>query len=90
MIIVKTREEIELMRESALVVSKTLGMLAKEVKPGVTTSKLDKMAEEFIREQGAIPGFLGLYDCPSTLLCSTNEAVVHGLPTNVPLKNHCI
>ena len=86
MIIVKTREEIELMRESALVVSKTLGMLAKEVKPGVTTSKLDKMAEEFIREQGAIPGFLGLYDCPSTLLCSTNEAVVHGLPTNVPLK----
>lgn len=86
MIIQKTREEIELMRESALVVSKTLGMLAKEVKPGVTTSKLDKMAEEFIREQGAIPGFLGLYDCPSTLLCSTNEAVVHGLPTNTPLK----
>lgn len=86
MIIQKTREEIELMRESALVVSKTLGMLAKEVKPGITTSKLDKMAEEFIREQGAIPGFLGLYDCPSTLLCSTNEAVVHGLPTHVALK----
>ena len=86
MIIQKTREEIELMRESALVVSKTLGMLAKEVKPGITTSKLNKMAEEFIREQGAIPGFLGLYDCPSTLLCSTNEAVVHGLPTNNPLK----
>lgn len=86
MIVQKTREEIELMRESALIVSKTLGMLAKEVKPGMTTSKLDKMAEEFIRLQGAIPGFLGLYDCPSTLLCSTNEAVVHGLPTNVPLK----
>ena len=86
MIVQKTREEIELMRESALIVSKTLGMLAKEVKVGVTTAKLDKMAEEFIREQGAIPGFLGLYDCPSTLLCSTNEAVVHGLPTNTPLK----
>ncbi len=86
MIIQKTREEIELMRQSALVVSKTLGMLAKEVKPGMTTFKLDKMAEEFIRSQGAIPGFLGLYDCPSTLLCSTNEAVVHGLPTNFPLK----
>ncbi|HNQ27243.1 MAG TPA: type I methionyl aminopeptidase [Aquaticitalea sp.] len=86
MIITKTAEEIALMRESALVVSRTLGMLAKELKPGVTTAYLDKLAEEFIREQGAIPGFLGLYDCPSTLLCSTNEAVVHGLPTNVPLK----
>jgi methionyl aminopeptidase len=87
MIIVKTREEIELMRQSALVVSKTLGMLAKETKEGVTTMQLDKLAEDFIRAQGAIPGFLGLYDCPSTLLCSVNEAVVHGLPTNKPLKN---
>lgn len=87
MIIQKSREEIELMRESALVVSKTLGMLAKEVKVGMTTAKLDKMAEEYIRAQGAIPGFLGLYDCPSTLLCSTNEAVVHGLPTDIPLKD---
>ena len=86
MIIVKTKEEIELMRQSALVVSKTLGMLAKEVKAGVTTMQLDKLAEDFIREQGALPGFLGLYDCPSTLLCSVNEAVVHGLPTNTPLK----
>ena len=86
MIVIKTREEIELMRESALVVSKTLGMLAKEVKAGVTTQQLDTLAEDFIRSQGAIPGFLGLYDCPSTLLCSVNEAVVHGLPTNIPLK----
>lgn len=86
MIITKTLEEIELMRESALVVSKTLGMLAREVKPGVTTNHLDKMAEEFIREQGAVPGFLGLYGCPSTLLTSVNEAVVHGLPTDIPLK----
>lgn len=87
MIIVKTREEIELMRQSALIVSKTLGMLAKEVKEGVTTKHLDTIAEEFIRDHGALPGFKGLYDCPSTLLCSVNEAVVHGLPTNTPLKN---
>ena len=86
MIIVKTREEIELMRESALIVSKTLGMLAKEIKPGVTTKQLDKLAEDFIRAQNALPGFLGLYNCPSTLLCSVNEAVVHGLPTDIPLK----
>lgn len=86
MIIVKTKEEIELMREAALVVSRTLGMLAKEIKPGVTTNTLNKMAEEYIRSQGAIPGFLGLYDCPSTLLTSVNEAVVHGLPTDIPLK----
>ena len=87
MIIAKTKDEIELMRQSALVVSKTLGMLAKEVKAGVTTNQLDKLAEDFIREQGALPGFLGLYDCPSTLLCSVNEAVVHGLPTDIPLKD---
>jgi len=86
MIELKTLEEIELMRESALIVSKTLGMLATELKPGVTTKYLDKIAEDFIRAQGALPGFLGLYGCPSTLLTSTNEAVVHGLPTDVPLK----
>ena len=86
MIIPKTLDEIELMRESALVVSKTLGMLASEIKPGVTTAYLDKLAEEFIRAQGAVPGFLGLYGCPCTLLASVNEAIVHGLPTNRPLE----
>lgn len=86
MIIPKTIEEIELMREAALVVSKTLGMLAKKVQPGITTQELNDIAEEFIRDNDAIPGFLGLYDCPSTLLTSVNEAVVHGLPTNIPLK----
>ena len=85
MIEIKTKEEIEIMRESALVVSKTLGMLAKEVKPGVTTLYLDKLAEEFIREQGAIPGFLGLYDFPNTLCMSPNAQVVHGFPTDEPL-----
>lgn len=87
MIILKTREEIELMREAALIVSKTLGMLAKEIKPGVTTNQLDTKAEEYIRSLGALPGFKGLYGCPSTLLCSVNEAVVHGLPTDRPLQD---
>ncbi|OYQ33138.1 type I methionyl aminopeptidase [Flavobacterium cyanobacteriorum] len=86
MIIPKTAEEIVLMRESALIVSKTLGMIAAEIKPGVTTLQLDKMAEEFIRDHGAVPGFLGLYGCPSTLLTSVNEQVVHGLPTNRPIE----
>jgi len=85
MIILKSREEIELMRESALVVSKTLGMLASEVKPGVTTLRLDKLAEEYIREQGAVPGFLGLYDFPNSLCVSPNAQVVHGIPNETPL-----
>lgn len=87
MIIQKTREEIELMRESALLVSKTLGMIATEIKPGITTLQLDKLAETFIRDHKAIPGFLGLYGCPSTLLTSVNEQVVHGLPTNRPIED---
>ncbi|MBT8311087.1 MAG: type I methionyl aminopeptidase, partial [Flavobacteriaceae bacterium] len=86
MIIVKTKDEIELMRESALIVSKTLGMLASEVKPGVTTMYLDSLAETFIRDHGAIPGFLGLYDFPNTLCVSPNEQVVHGIPNKDPLK----
>ena len=86
MIKIKTREEIELMRESALIVSKTLGEVAKAIKPGVTTLQLDKIAEEFIRDHGAIPGFLGLYDFPNTLCMSPNEQVVHGIPNSDPLK----
>ncbi len=85
MIIQKSKEEIELMREAALVVSKTLGMLASEVKPGVTTLYLDKLAEEFIRDHQAIPGFLGLYDFPNTLCMSPNAQVVHGIPNDTPL-----
>lgn len=83
---IKTAEEIELMRESALIVSKTLGMIAAEVKPGVTTLQLDAMAETFIRDQGAVPGFLGLYDFPNSLCMSPNAQVVHGIPNNTPLK----
>jgi methionyl aminopeptidase len=87
MIYYKTKEEIEIQRESCLLVGKTLAEVAKLIKPGVTTAYLDKIAEEFIRDNGAIPGFKGLYDCPSTLLTSVNDAVVHGLPSDKPLEN---
>ncbi|WP_196890912.1 type I methionyl aminopeptidase [Aureivirga marina] len=87
MIKIKTREEIELLRESALIVSRTLGILAKEVKPGVTPLQLDKIAEEFIRDNGATPAFLGLYGFPNSLCMSPNEQVVHGIPTDTPLKD---
>ncbi|ADY28455.1 type I methionyl aminopeptidase [Cellulophaga lytica] len=87
MVKIKTPEEIEIMRESALMVSKTLGLIAKEIKPGVTTLQLDKIAEEFIRDNGGIPGFLGLYDFPNTLCMSPNQQVVHGIPNNKPLEN---
>tara|TARA_B110001454_G_C12699650_1_gene426030 strand:+ start:401 stop:1207 length:807 start_codon:yes stop_codon:yes gene_type:complete len=85
MIKLKTKEEIEIMRESALVVSKTLGIIAGEIKPGITSLQLDKLAEEHIRDLGAIPGFLGLYDFPNTLCISPNAQVVHGIPNKKPL-----
>lgn len=74
------------MRESALIVSKTLGMLAGEVKPGVTTLELDTLAETFIRDCGGVPGFLGLYDFPNSLCMSPNAQVVHGIPNDTPLQ----
>ncbi|EID75749.1 type I methionyl aminopeptidase [Imtechella halotolerans] len=86
MIRIKTPEQIELMRESALIVSKTLGILAKEVKPGVTTLQLDKIAETFIRDHGATPAFLGMYGFPNSLCMSPNAQVVHGIPNNIPLQ----
>lgn len=86
MIITKNSEEIELMRESAQIVSKTLGMLAPHIKPGVSTLELDKMAEEFIRDHGAEPGFLGLYDFPNSLCMSPNAQVVHGIPNDKPME----
>ncbi len=85
MIKIKTLEEIELIRESALIVSMTLGEIAKVIKPGISTLELDKIAEEFIRDHGAEPGFLGLYDFPNTLCMSPNEQVVHGIPNKQPL-----
>jgi methionyl aminopeptidase len=87
MSLIKSKDEIELIRESAQLVSKTLGMLASEIKPGVTTLQLDSLAESFIRDHQAIPGFLGLYDFPNTLCISPNSQVVHGIPNNNILKD---
>ncbi|CAG0908904.1 unnamed protein product [Cyprideis torosa] len=84
--ILKTDEEIELIRLSAQLVSQTLGMIAKEIKPGVTTKRLDVLAEAFIQDHGGKPGFKGMYDFPATLCVSPNEQVVHGIPNETPLK----
>jgi len=86
MSLIKTSEEIELIRESAQLVSKTLGMLASEIKPGINTLYLDNLAESFIRDHKGIPGFLGLYDFPNTLCISPNSQVVHGIPNKEIIK----
>lgn len=82
---IKNLEEIYLIKESSQLVSKMLGMLALEIYPGRETLYLDKLAEEFIRDNGGIPAFVGLYDFPNTLCISTNEQVVHGIPNHKPL-----
>lgn len=76
----KTQEEIELIRQSSLLVSKTLAEVGKNVREGITTIELDKIAEEFIRDNGGIPGFLGYRDFPNTLCTSRNSEIVHGIP----------
>ena len=86
MSLIKTSEEIELIRESAQLVSKTLGMLASEIKPGINTLYLDNLAESFIRDHKGVPGFLGLYDFPNTLCISPNSQVVHGIPNKEIIK----
>ena len=82
MIYFKTAEEIELLRENNRLVSATLAELAKHVRAGVTTLELDRMAEDFIRSHGAVPGFLGYNGFPNTLCISVNEQVVHGIPSS--------
>ena len=74
------------MRESAQLVSKTLGMLAPLIVPGAIPLDLDKRAEEFIRDQGGVPAFLGLYDFPNSLCMSPNAQIVHGIPGKKPLQ----
>jgi methionyl aminopeptidase len=86
MSLIKSKEEIELIRESALLVSKTLGMLAAEIRPGLNTLYLDSLAETYIRDHGAVPGFLGLYGFPNTLCISPNSQVVHGIPNKEEVK----
>lgn len=87
MVYLKTEEEIELLRLSSLLVGKTLAEVAKSVEPGVTTLELDKIAEEFIRDNGGVPSFKNYNGFPNTLCASLNEAVVHGIPNNKPLQN---
>ncbi len=87
MIYLKTDEEIEMLRKANLVVAGTLAEVAKWVAPGVTTRRLDQIAEEYIRSQGCTPGFKGLYGYPATLCTSVNEVVVHGIPSNYVLED---
>jgi methionyl aminopeptidase len=87
MIHLKTPEEIELIKESSLLVGKTLAEVAKRIEPGVKTIELDKLAEEYIRSNDALPGFKGYNGFPFTLCISVNEEVVHGFPGERRLKN---
>ena len=87
MIYFKTTEEIELLRASNLLVSKALAEVAKHIAPGVTTLFLDRIAEEYIRDNGAVPGFLGYKGYPKTLCTSVNQQVVHGIPSSCVLKD---
>jgi methionyl aminopeptidase len=87
MITYKTAEEIELLRESNLLVSKALAEVARKIAPGVSTLELDVIAEEFIRDHGAEPGFLGYHGYPKTLCTSINQQVVHGIPSSHVLKD---
>lgn len=92
MVYLKTEEEIELLREANLLVSKTLTEIAKVVKPGITTRQLDTLAEQVIRDHGATPTFKGYPNpfgkpFPASICTSVNEVVVHGIPNDIPLQD---
>ena len=87
MIYYKTEEEIELIKDSSLLVAKTHAEIAKFIKPGVTSIFLDKIAEEFINDNGGKPAFKGYNKFPNTLCVSPNEEVVHGIPNDKPMKS---
>jgi len=85
--LVKTVEEIELLRQNGDIVSRTLAEVGRHIRPGVSTIHLDRIAETFIRDHGAEPGFLGYNGYPNTLCVSVNDAVVHGIPSKRELRN---
>ena len=87
MIFYKTEEEIEIIRESAQILGKAHGEVAKSVRPGIKTKDLDKIAEEFIRDHGASASFKGYNGFPATLCISVNENVVHGFPSEYELRD---
>lgn len=86
MIYIKTEEEVELVSKASDLVSRTLGEVAKWIKPGVTTHKLDTIAREFILDNGGRPACLGYHGFPGTLCIEVNETVVHGFPSQYTLK----
>lgn len=86
MIILKSKREIEIMREAGRVVAETHAFLKEIIKPGITTKELDTLAENFIRSKNAIPGFKGYGGFPGTICASVNEEVVHGIPSMRELK----
>jgi methionyl aminopeptidase len=86
MLYLKTDEEVGLLRESNMLVSRTLAEIASLIKPGITTLYLDKIAESFIRDNGATPAFKGYGGFPNTLCTSVNDEVVHGIPSGYVLK----
>jgi len=83
----KSKEQVELMRQSALLVSKTMTRIATILKPGMTTLSIDKMIGEFIKDHQAIPSFLGYKGYPFSSCLSVNDVVVHGFPNNTELKD---
>lgn len=87
MIVYKTQEEIELIRQSAQILGKAHGEVAKMIQPGVSTIDLDKRAEEFIRDHQGEPSFKGYNNFPASLCISVNDAVVHGIPDKYELKD---
>jgi len=86
MIFYKTREEIEIIRRSADILGRVHGELAKNIKPGISTLKLDTIAFQLIKDSKAVPSFKGYDGFPGTLCISVNNAVVHGLPNDYILK----
>ena len=86
MIIIKNDKEINLMRKAGKIVAETLLVVEKNIKPGITTAELDRIAEEFITKHGAKPSFKGLYGFPASLCISVNEQVVHGIPGRYVLQ----
>ncbi|MBS4012446.1 MAG: type I methionyl aminopeptidase [Bacteroidetes bacterium] len=87
MIEYKNKEEIELIRNSSLLVAKTLAEVARNIRPGISTKQLDDIAETFIRDNKALPGFKGYRGFPATLCVSPNDVVVHGIPSNKELRD---
>jgi methionyl aminopeptidase len=79
---IKTRGELEAMRAAGLLVARTLALVAEHARPGVSTGKLDELAEQNIREASAVPSFKGYHGFPSTICASVNEQVVHGIPAS--------